>query len=133
MRLSGFLRRDCHLLTCARALPPSSALPPATAGGFSGDLEKRITKLSSALQKTLDEAPSVASTKEAVSDSAKQGEKTASAEDKQKEWEQAVVKMKDQVKSEVEALYKDLEKEVGQGKKGEAAKKAVELAKGFLG
>jgi hypothetical protein len=41
--------------------------------------------------------------------------------------------MKEQAKREFDGLRKDLEKEVGEGKKGEAAKKALDLAKGFLG
>lgn len=92
-----------------------------------------MTNLSSALQKTLDEAPSVESTANAAKDSAKKGEKTSSAESKQQDWEAAVKKMKDQVKKEVEGLYKDIQKEVGEGKKGEGLKKALDLAKGFMG
>lgn len=105
----------------------------AASGGFSEDLQKRVNNLSSALQKTLDEAPSVESTANAAKDSAKKGEKTSSAESKQQDWEAAVKKMKDQVKKEVEGLYKDIEKEVGESKKGEGLKKALDLAKGFMG
>jgi hypothetical protein len=128
----------CASSTVTESIPgrwplPLPSPPSAAAGNFSADLEKRVTRLTDNLQKTLDEAPSVEATKDAAKDSAKAGEKTASAEAKQKEWEQAITKMKEQAKREFDGLRKDLEKEAGEGKKGEAAKKALDLAKGFLG